>query len=83
MRTTIDPAGRIVVPKALRDAMHLTAGREIDISYADGLLVIEVVPADVEVHRGTGDELPVLTAKEDLPVLASSTVRDTLESTRR
>ncbi len=41
MHTTIDAAGRIVVPKALRDALGLTAGTTLDISiYGDGLQVV-------------------------------------------
>lgn len=43
MRTTIDSVGRIVVPKALRDALGLTPGSAVDISrYGYGL---QLVPA--------------------------------------
>jgi AbrB family looped-hinge helix DNA binding protein len=43
MKTTIDSVGRIVVPKALRDALGLTAGSKVDISrYGAGL---QLVPA--------------------------------------
>lgn len=41
MDTTIDSAGRIVVPKPLRDALGLTAGTAVDISsYGTGLTLI-------------------------------------------
>ncbi|MDP1847853.1 MAG: AbrB/MazE/SpoVT family DNA-binding domain-containing protein [Solirubrobacteraceae bacterium] len=41
MKTSIDAAGRIVVPKPLRDALGLTAGAELDISrYGAGLQLI-------------------------------------------
>ncbi len=41
VKTSIDSAGRIVVPKALRDALGLTPGAELDISrYGSGLQVI-------------------------------------------
>ena len=38
MKTTIDSAGRIVVPKPLRDAVGLTPGSTVDIAvYGAGL----------------------------------------------
>ncbi|MET3805427.1 AbrB family looped-hinge helix DNA binding protein [Nakamurella sp. UYEF19] len=43
METTIDSAGRIVVPKALRDALGLAPGSSVDISrYGAGLQLIPV-----------------------------------------
>lgn len=41
METTIDAAGRIVVPKQLRDALGLTPGTKVDISwYGAGLQIV-------------------------------------------
>ena len=41
METTIDSLGRIVVPKALRDALGLTPGTKVDVSrYGSGLQLI-------------------------------------------
>jgi AbrB family looped-hinge helix DNA binding protein len=41
VKTTIDSVGRIVVPKALRDALGLTPGSTVDISrYGAGLQLI-------------------------------------------
>lgn len=41
MQTTIDAAGRVAVPKALRDALGLIAGTTVDISiYGGGLQVV-------------------------------------------
>lgn len=83
MRTTIDNAGRIVVPKALRDAMGLTAGRTVDIVFTDGRLEIEVAPAEVDVD--VDGDLPRITYR-DLPdgvALTDEIVRATIEATRR
>ena len=81
MRTTIDGAGRIVVPKALRDAMGLAAGREIDVVFTDGRIEIELAPVVVQVESGKG--LPRAIAEPDLPELTDAVIRDTLESARR
>lgn len=41
MKATIDSVGRIVVPKALRDALGLTPGSSVEISrYGAGLQLI-------------------------------------------
>ncbi len=41
MEATVDAAGRIVVPKPLRDALGLAAGSKVDISrYGAGLQLI-------------------------------------------
>ena len=81
MRTTIDAAGRIVVPKPLRDAMGLAAGRAIDMVFTDGRIEIELAPVEVELD--TSGRLPRLVASEDQPELTDQQVRDALEATRR
>lgn len=81
MRTTIDAAGRLVVPKSLRDAMGLLPGRTVDIVFTDGRLEIELAPAEVRVESGDG--LPRLVPEADLPPLTDAEVREAVESTRR
>ena len=40
MRTTIDAAGRLVVPKALREQFHLAPGSELEIeATGDGVII--------------------------------------------
>ena len=54
MRTTIDKAGRVVIPAALRERAGLTAGAELEIIEDDGSLRIERVatgPKLVKVGR--------------------------------
>lgn len=81
MRTTIDSAGRLVVPKAIRDAMGLSAGRDVEIVFTDGRIEIEIAPARVHLERH--GKVIVVVADEDLPELTDQVVRDTLESARR
>ena len=81
MRTTIDSAGRIVVPKSLRDAMGLGPGQQIDIVFTDGRLEIEFAPAEVTVDLTDG--LPRLVGDPALPPLEDTDVREALEATRR
>ena len=81
MRTTIDKAGRIVVPKALRDELGLNGGEELEISLRDGHLEIDVPPTPLRlVRRGKG---LVAVADGVMPVLTAETVRDVLEQVRR
>jgi AbrB family looped-hinge helix DNA binding protein len=81
MRTTIDSAGRLVVPKSIRDAMGLRAGRMVDLVFTDGRIEIELAAADVAVETGHG--LPRLVPQEVLPDLTDDQIRDTLDATRR
>ena len=81
MKTAIDSAGRIIVPKALRDQLGLEPGRDLEIRARDGALVIEPVPTPVAlVKRGKG-----LVAKPNkpLPKLTQEAVRAALEGSRR
>ncbi|MFW6090357.1 MAG: AbrB/MazE/SpoVT family DNA-binding domain-containing protein [Actinomycetota bacterium] len=51
MRSAIDSAGRVVIPKALRDALGLSAGQPLEISERDGRL--EIVPAPTPMRLST------------------------------
>jgi AbrB family looped-hinge helix DNA binding protein len=81
MRTTIDGAGRIVVPKALRSALGFEENQELEIRAVDGRLEVEPAPTPMRlVRRGKG--LSAVSDRE-LPELTAETVRAALESVRR
>jgi AbrB family looped-hinge helix DNA binding protein len=81
MKGTIDAAGRIVVPKELRDALGLRAGQMLEIRASDGRLEIEAAPTPMQLKkRGTH---MVAVPDEKLPPLTADQVRETLERTRR
>lgn len=81
MRTTIDSAGRIVIPKATRARLGLEAGRVVEIREQDGLLEIVPVAAVMSLRKSAGGLVAV--PEEDLPPLTDAMVRATLEGTRR
>jgi AbrB family looped-hinge helix DNA binding protein len=81
MRTTIDAAGRIVVPKVLREQLGLKAGLPLEIRAGDGRLEVEVAATQMKLaKRGKG---VVAVPAETLPPLTAGQVRDTLEGVRR
>ena len=81
MLTTIDGAGRIVVPKQLRDRLHLEGGSTVDIDERDG--TIEIRPAPVELEIVRTPEGPVARAASPVPTLTDEAVIETLDSVRR
>ena len=59
MKTTIDAAGRVVVPKALRRAIGLQPGSEVEMRVSDGRIEMEPAPLDVRMERtGRNQEIP-------------------------
>ena len=81
MKTALDAAGRVVIPKALRQALGLRPGQELEIRAGDGRLEIEVAPTPMRLEkRGKG---VVAVPKGDLPSLTADEVREALERVRR
>jgi AbrB family looped-hinge helix DNA binding protein len=81
MKTTIDAAGRIVVPKSLRQALGLKAGQPVEIRAGDGRLEIEIAPTPMRLKKRGKGVVAVPDAR--LPALTAEQVRDTLERVRR
>ena len=76
MKATIDAAGRIVVPKSLRQALGLKPGQPLDIRAGDGRLEIEIAATPMHLKKqGKGmvavpeAKLPTLTAEHRLEIL--------------
>jgi AbrB family looped-hinge helix DNA binding protein len=51
MKASIDDAGRMVIPKAVREAAGLRPGEPLEISYRDGRIEIEPAAAEVKLVR--------------------------------
>ena len=81
MQAAIDRAGRIVVPKKLRDALGLQPGQLLDISVRDGR--IEIEPVSTPMHLVRQGTRIVAVPEVDMPPLTADIVRETLEQVRR
>lgn len=81
MMTTIDKAGRVVVPKAMRAALGLVDGGAVEVDLDDGRIVIS--PAPVPKRIVTRNGRPVVVADGRMPPLTTEMVREVLESIRR
>jgi AbrB family looped-hinge helix DNA binding protein len=81
MKTVIDRAGRIVVPKPLRLALGLKPGQSLEIRAGDGRIEIEIASTPMQLRRRGKGVVAVPDAK--LPPLTAEQVRETLERIRR
>jgi AbrB family looped-hinge helix DNA binding protein len=80
MKTTIDRAGRIVVPRALRDELGLKGDTAVEIRINGGRPEIEPVPTPMRlVRRGKGR---VATTDSPLPPIDADDVRGVIEALR-
>ena len=77
MQTTIDAAGRIVIPKSVREAAGLQPDVPVDVVYRDGHVEIAPVPRQVAIAK-VGRVAVARAAGPSEPLRAS-----TVEKTRR
>ena len=80
MRSTIDRAGRIVVPKPIREAANLRPGTEVEFRVQGGRVEIEPVPLTVSLQRR--GSLVVAVPEADQPVMRAVDVDETLAQLR-
>ena len=81
MRTTIDRAGRLVVPKRLRDELGFAAGQELELNAVAGKLEVELPATEMRLEKRGGDL--VAATDQPMPTLTAELVRATLERIRR
>jgi AbrB family looped-hinge helix DNA binding protein len=81
MIATIDAAGRIVVPKRLREELRFEAGQALELSAVDGRLEVEHPTTPMRLERRKGRLVAV--ADRPMPELTPELVRETLEQIRR
>lgn len=80
MITTIDSAGRMVIPKSVREAAGLAPGQELQVEYRDGAIVVEATPRAVKlVRKGT---LLVAVAPRDAQPLTHDHVTRSIQDLR-
>ena len=80
MSTAIDSAGRLVIPKAVRDAAGILPGTPLEVRFRDGRIEIEPIPLDVSVEFVEG--VAVASPREPVPVLLAGTITTTRERLR-
>jgi len=81
MRSTIDSAGRLVIPKAIRDRLGLMGGQPVKIRERDG--VIEIEPEPMPMNLADRDGVLVAVPEDEIAPLTDDIVRITIERTRR
>lgn len=81
MRSAIDVAGRVVIPKPLRVQLGLEQGMVVEIRERDGRIEIEPAATSMSLVRRAGG--PVAVPADELPPLTDELVRATIERTRR
>ena len=80
MNSTIDKAGRIVVPKPIRTAARLEPGTEVSFRLVSGRVEMEPAPLAVSLERR--GHLVVAVPNRELPALAVSEFEDTIAAVR-
>jgi len=81
MKTTIDTAGRMVIPKEIRREAGLQPGMALEVHWREGRIEIEPVPLPVTLVRK--GRLLVAVPQRDVSPLTTETVERTRRALRR
>ena len=81
MRTTIDLAGRLVIPKEIRQEAGLRPGMLLDVRWRAGRIEIEPAPLPVKLERK--GRLLIAVPEKDVGPLTAATVERTRKTLRR
>lgn len=76
MKTAIDGSGRVVIPKALREAVGIQPGTPVEIRVRDG--VIELEPVEAQVSLVWHGNVLVAEGKDGSPTLTADLVAETI-----
>ena len=80
MKTTIDRAGRVVIPKEIRQAAGLRPGDSIDVLYQEGEVAIR--PTGVEMRLEKRGRFTVIVPETAIEPLSEEVVERTLKQVR-
>lgn len=72
MKTTIDRAGRLVIPKEIRREAKLVPGMPLEVKWREGRIEIEPAPVAVRLERR--GRLLVAVPRKKTPALTAETV---------
>jgi len=62
----IDKSGRLVLPKAIRDALHLKPGSSLEVERRDDELILRIPQPEAEIIYKNG--IPVLRTRRTTPL---------------
>jgi AbrB family looped-hinge helix DNA binding protein len=79
MKTTIDAAGRVVIPKSIRESARIHPGSELEVELVGDVIEIRPIPGSVRLERKGG---LLVAVADDVEPLQQSTVDATLADTR-
>lgn len=78
MRSAIDAAGRVVIPKSIREIAGLRPGTPLEIAYRDGKIEIEPKASKIRLERKGS----VLVASTNAPKLSLKEVNEWVRKSR-